>query len=542
MPNILTRRRESRIFAGMNTAVVRNQALWIALSLLTIHVVLGLVFALSQPCGTDAAATGFPLDDAWIHLVYARSLATTGIPAYNDGQPEAGFTSPLWLILLTVVELLSRLTGILVVACAKALGIVFAWLTSYGLFRVLRNCEVSPRVSFVVAGLSALSPSLAFAQISGMEAPLASALIVWSVVAYQNERWRGLGWTLAGAFLTRPELAILTPIFGIGMLLKSTSLMRAGIIVKVTAPLLTAGLLWSAYCLAVSGLPLPNTFYAKFNADSWSRNLLNVFSGIWAEQPVFVSIGGAIMFVLGAYWLFRLRRDIAAILIGILALFTIAIAVTREMVPECGEFFYWSRYLAPVIPLAMAPVGFGIMGAASLWSNRRRIVELTALAAVAVPMLFVSMPALKRESRQFCWNCQNINEVQVEFGRWINRNTPAGTAVLVNDAGAIRYFGQRRTIDLLALNDHRFLIDRGLHERIVTDPTALNDFMNQESADYLIIFPGWFPDLVNSPEFGRQLSLAKQLRSENYTICRAAQDLMIAFFRNKNATETPIVR
>jgi hypothetical protein len=46
-------------------------------------------------------ALGFPLDDAWIHQVYARNLATRGELAFFAGQPSAGSTSPLWTILLS---------------------------------------------------------------------------------------------------------------------------------------------------------------------------------------------------------------------------------------------------------------------------------------------------------------------------------------------------------------------------------------------------------------------------------------------------------
>ncbi|MDH4319364.1 MAG: hypothetical protein OEV64_13305, partial [Desulfobulbaceae bacterium] len=40
----------------------------------------------------------FPLDDAWIHQVYARSLSLGHGFSYNIGQQEAGSTSPLWAI------------------------------------------------------------------------------------------------------------------------------------------------------------------------------------------------------------------------------------------------------------------------------------------------------------------------------------------------------------------------------------------------------------------------------------------------------------
>src|SRR5512134_2212235 len=45
---------------------------------------------------------GFPLDDSWIHLTYARNLAEHGEWAFRLGQPSAGSTAPLWTVLLSV--------------------------------------------------------------------------------------------------------------------------------------------------------------------------------------------------------------------------------------------------------------------------------------------------------------------------------------------------------------------------------------------------------------------------------------------------------
>ncbi len=49
---------------------------------------------------------GFPLDDAWIHLTYARNLANYGEWAFIPGKPSAGSTSPLWSALLAIGFLL----------------------------------------------------------------------------------------------------------------------------------------------------------------------------------------------------------------------------------------------------------------------------------------------------------------------------------------------------------------------------------------------------------------------------------------------------
>ena len=43
---------------------------------------------------------GFPLDDTWIHLTYARNLAEHGQWAFRLGERSAGSTAPLWTFLL----------------------------------------------------------------------------------------------------------------------------------------------------------------------------------------------------------------------------------------------------------------------------------------------------------------------------------------------------------------------------------------------------------------------------------------------------------
>src|SRR5512137_1615821 len=45
---------------------------------------------------------GFPLDDSWIHLTYARNLAQYGEWAFLPGEPSAGSTAPLWSAMLSI--------------------------------------------------------------------------------------------------------------------------------------------------------------------------------------------------------------------------------------------------------------------------------------------------------------------------------------------------------------------------------------------------------------------------------------------------------
>src|SRR3990172_8094934 len=50
---------------------------------------------------------GFPLDDTWIHLAYARNFAQYGEWAFRLGEQSAGSTSPLWTFLLSLGFLLN---------------------------------------------------------------------------------------------------------------------------------------------------------------------------------------------------------------------------------------------------------------------------------------------------------------------------------------------------------------------------------------------------------------------------------------------------
>ena len=49
---------------------------------------------------------GFPLDDSWIHLVFARNLAQGEGLSFNPGELVPGSTAPLWTALLSLMFLL----------------------------------------------------------------------------------------------------------------------------------------------------------------------------------------------------------------------------------------------------------------------------------------------------------------------------------------------------------------------------------------------------------------------------------------------------
>ena len=155
-----------------------------------------------------ATPLGFPLDDAWIHMVYGRSLASDGTLAYNPGEPTTGATSVLWAGLLGVVHLAfgqaSLATRIVAVLwLGGLLHVVTAALAADYARRL-----AGPVVGLIAGILIATNPALAGAALSGMEVSLTAALLIASVRALHLQSWALAGLWLGLAPLARPEAAL----------------------------------------------------------------------------------------------------------------------------------------------------------------------------------------------------------------------------------------------------------------------------------------------------------------------------------------------
>ncbi|MEK6845662.1 MAG: hypothetical protein AABY26_02795, partial [Nanoarchaeota archaeon] len=79
---------------------VNKKNILLIVVLLAINLLSAVFFLTDASSGTNSAWTDYPLDDTWIHLVYARNLAEHGGMYYNEGEWEAGTTSPLFVLLI----------------------------------------------------------------------------------------------------------------------------------------------------------------------------------------------------------------------------------------------------------------------------------------------------------------------------------------------------------------------------------------------------------------------------------------------------------
>ena len=518
-----------------------RRAIWLVL--LLVHIVLALLFVLDRSPGTDAALTGFPLDDTWIHMVYARNLAQSGLPYYNDGVLEAGFTSPLWLVFGALAHLVASLSGVSAVVIVKVLGVLLAWLTSVALFEICRRLtEVF--ASAVLCGLYvATLPVMAFSQVSGMEICLTTCVVAWAILCLLKDRHLLGGMLLGLAAIARPEAAVLTmPTVLLVLLAGFPKSRKARInrLLKLLLPTMVLLCMWSAFCLAVTGHPMPNTFYAKAATYDVLGTFGRILSEMVLEMPVMFLLSGVLLYALGSLYMLTLReRTVALIILLYPWVFILAIAASRHIPSGSGIYFYWFRYVVPALPFVFVPIAAGFE---FLWSAARRspiggskfhIKWLFYLAAILlIAATWIDLPGeLRFRSNQYAWNCQNINEIQVELGEWVSQNTPEDAILAVNDAGAVRYFGKRKTIDLLGLNSQRVLFNPRLAGKLQFDLTTMIEFLTIEDARYLVIFPYWFPGVVQAERFESYFGTIQSRRSENYTISDAPLDVMAVYLR-----------
>lgn len=409
---------------------------------------------------------GFPLDDAWIHAVYARSVAQGQGLSYNPGMPATGETSPLWAIVLSVAHL-GGAGAERAVLVSKLLGFLLHALTAAGLYVALKG--VGRRWALSAALLVLLNPHLVAASISGMEVPLATLAAVGFVLALQGQR-RGL-YVLCGALgpLARPEVGLF--VFLLPLVVRPQPGWKPVVRrwLEAGVGLVLGGGAWATWNLYASGRPLPATFYAKVTTSK-APLLLSLLRSQWmaySELVPEVSWPWPVLLVLVALALHAvLRRPsssgseqgsersperLAAGLVAVGLVFcSVSVALLR---PAHVDSFYAQRYVMPALPflLAALPVLLGRWLESRLARHGPR---LPMLVVAALPL--VAAMGLAPRLGQLENDAHNIDDLQVREGLFLSQASP-GDTVWVLDAGASRFFGNAFVVDLIGLNTPQML-------------------------------------------------------------------------------------
>jgi hypothetical protein len=381
-------------------------------------------------------------DDAYISFVYARNFARGHGLVYNAGQPAVeGYTNFLWTWTtgLALRAGLSAEDFVQRFGLASALAaVIFTWLLA-------RRLGVGPLLCSSAALLPAAMAPFVMEAVGGLETHLFTALLLaglWLRWAPKG-RWMlqiGAGLSLGLASWTRPEglpffvlleFLCLLP----GLRLKPVD--RGGLLARVLPFMILVGghLLWRH---ATYGGWLPNTFHAKVGGglDAWIRGAQYVVHGI--------SDFGILLFLLpyAVVWRSRWERPVLVTLgfSSAFVLYVIAIG---------GDFKPTLRYLLPVLPL------WAILAAKSIQWIVEQLPAATRpqLAGALLMSLHAGLGFLPLLSSAWPEERVKRNRELQAVGEHLHQALPEDAWIAVSNAGAIPYFSDRRTLDMLGLND-----------------------------------------------------------------------------------------
>lgn len=426
--------------------------------LAAVGVALGAAIALVSIRLVDGQSLlGFTVDDAYITFRYSGHLAHGHGPGWNLGAAGAdGYTSPLWMLLIAIGDLL----GVAPEHTAKALSLC-------ALAAILAMLAFASRgraaaVAVVAMAALALSPAFMTITVQGFETTAAAALAAATALlllrAIRRPRRRELIALAVASLLTvlaRPDLLplVLCCLAGLGLWLfrrrDGAALRRAAL--WVFAGLVVPGLAWAAWRWSYYGYPLPNTAYVKRTSGVLSGESLHLVGSFFTRVAWPYAVAIALLLSV------RRSRDrdpeltwaVCAVVAGVLA----NLAAGLRFEPIQG--YLW-RFQMPVLPvlalcvvlLASSSPPLPIRASAAA----RAAAAAAAFAAFGVALPLSTLHDVRREVRSR-WTYD-----RERAGRALAPFPGAGRRMFVSESGALPWAAGWDAYDILGLTDHHVAV------------------------------------------------------------------------------------
>jgi hypothetical protein len=184
--------------------------------------------------------------------------------------------------------------------------------------------------------------------------------------------------------------------------------------------------------------------------------------------------------------------------------------------------YYWTRWVDPGTLLITIIVCAALAHSIYLVTKIRETRNLSVVVSVLLTTIFVfvstQLYASFQERRQrLSTDAKVIYELNERIGEWVANSTPVSSVIGANDAGAIKYLGNRQTIDVLGLNNHERLFKVKTMGELV------------DGMQWLAVFPVL---LENSP-FRDQFEAIEifQVAPQEYTLCQCPEQRRMVVYR-----------
>ncbi len=439
---------------------------------------------------------GFPFDDAWIHLTFAKTLATTGRFAYGAlNTATSGSTSPLFTFIEAIIFIVTKNEFVVaLIPCIAAVGA-----SAFVFYLLIRELTALAWVPIVGTLLFIATPSLLIVSIWGMETGLVIALLLSALLAYRRERWELLALLLGLSIWARPDTVVFVIAIGLDFLhIRKNAPSKPGM--KAILIFLSAIVLYAVFNVALSGTILPNTFYAKL------AYYKNGNTNFWAELWQLLTGGGRIIALVlatvGVLWSVAEKRhgNIMLVLypLGMIFLY-------RWKLPY---LYQDGRYLIPMLPFLLLLAVIGVARSASWYAKSTSVASLLSIILLLAAAIG-TYTGMSTSLDTLAYEDSYIHNLQVETALWCAKQLPANAVIATHDIGALGFYSERRIVDIVGLADPAMV-------KFLDKPGAAAE-LRKKGVTYAALLDNWYEIVNENTVYTNAPPQSETMRVYNFT-------------------------
>jgi len=433
---------------------------------------------------TDGHPT-FPTDDSYIYFQYARQLVSGHPFQYNTGDaPTTGMTSFLYWITLSFGYLIG-FRGPLLFLLAFLIGVAGLLISAWLMYRIV-EALVGAGAGLPAAVLFLVNGQIVWGYLSGLEIPLFTTLLLFSVLSFlrdmEGKTYKRTMVVCALLTISRPEGVVLG--CSLALLLLLAGHLRG---LKEGLKGLQKGWAWVLlpFSISIAYLVMNKAVGGHFSPSSGSSKSLwidpHIFSLIYAGTsyvldtirgifgagyPSIATIGFAghspisyfapfalFFFLFGSFAgaARELRsRQISGFTV-LLAVFTIGVGFVAF---TSASGFQHHRYLIPFYPIFILCMVAGVFVLSSALGEK--LGERSFRDGLLAFFVVLSVVGLVYSFVQYAFESRLVRVATVEPAEWVRSKLKKGDVLGLVDAGALKYYGGKKTVDLLGLTTARF--------------------------------------------------------------------------------------
>lgn len=458
----------------------------------------------------------YAADDAFITFRYSANLGAGHGPTYNPGlQPVEGYTTFLWMLIMTIPHLLS----VDVVLFAKLVGVLSTLAYMAVTFMLVHHLvgflddEQRLFISSSAVLMLCTLPATSIHAVSGMET---SFFTLWMItflyltIIYTDHPTKlGAAKMAVAALLmglTRPEGNLVALVGSVITLLVIPQQHKGAFVAAIVLAYLLPGAIYFGWRACYYGHLLPLPFYVKVSSQAFLPGFAEL-----REFIFYMALRIGVFIIIGLRCL-NMRQLAATLSAGILVAFYSFIS------PVMG--FSW-RFYFPAVPyfFSIAAAGVAALGM-FIQSHKNRVGRNLQGAFYCVTILIISFAFLTGAFDRLRGVSQdNSLEAHIALGRRLATYESLGASPLLatEEAGAIPYYSGWRTLDIWGLNDDRIALSEVYPlDYIVSSRPDLIVLVSQSADTFISPYP-WGSGLYWAiQELGMGKLCALEVRSDYY--------------------------